>query len=39
MAFDENTSKRLISRLDEYHYNVQCKAGEILNRAKNNGVK
>ena len=34
MAFDENTS-----RLDEYHYNVQCKAGEILNRAKNNGVK
>ena len=39
MAFDENTSKRLISRLDEYHYNVQCKAGEILNKAKKDGVK
>ena len=39
MAFDENTSKRLISRLDEYHYNVQCKAGEILDKAKKDGVK
>lgn len=39
LAFDEGKSEKLISRLDEYHYNVQCKAGEILNRAKNNGVK
>ncbi len=39
MTFNENTSKKLISRLDEYHYNVQCKAGEILNKAKKDGVK
>lgn len=39
LAFDEGTSEKLISRLDEYHYNVQCKAGEILNDAKNDGVK
>ncbi len=39
MTFDENTSEKLISRLDEYHYNVQCRAGEILNKAKKDGVK
>ena len=39
MAFDGNTSEKLISRLDEYHYNVQCRAGEILNKAKADGVK
>lgn len=39
MTFNESTSKKLISRLDEYHYNVQCKAGEILNKAKKDGVK
>lgn len=39
MVFDENTSSKLISRLDEYHYNVQCRAGEILRTAKSDGVK
>lgn len=39
MVFDENTSQKLISRLDEYHYNVQCRAGEILRKAQSDGVK
>lgn len=39
MTFNDSTSKKLISRLDEYHYNVQCKSGEILNKAKRDGVK
>lgn len=39
MVFDENVSSKLISRLDEYHYNVQCRAGEILRKAQANGVK
>jgi len=32
-------SQTLINRLDDYHYNVQCKAKEILNGAKADGVR
>lgn len=39
MVFDENVSQKLISRLDEYHYNVQCRADDILKNAKASGVK
>ena len=34
----ENPNPVLLQRIDEYHYNVQQKAGEILNDVLNNGV-
>ena len=34
----ENPNEVLLQRIDEYHYNVQQKAGEILNGVLDNGV-
>lgn len=39
MVFEDGVSKKLVSRLDEYHYNVQCRADKILKNAQANGVK
>lgn len=35
----DGASQALIDRLDDYHYNVQCKAKEILTGAKADGVR
>ncbi len=35
----DGASQTLINRLDDYHYNVQCKAKEILTGAKADGVR
>ena len=35
--YDEDTAK-LVERIDYYHYNVQCKADEILNSVVDSGV-
>ena len=36
-SLDKDINKKLIEKIDDYHYNVQCKAKEILTRAKENG--
>ena len=38
MQLDKNTQAGLIEKLDNYHYNVQCKADELLNGAKESGT-
>ena len=39
MMLGESPSEKLISRLDFYHYEVQCKASQLLNDAHDAGVR
>lgn len=36
-SLDKEINKKLIEKIDDYHYNVQCRAKEILTNAKENG--